>query len=151
MLQLRSLKDSVLQSTRGAALVLACIPLLVRPWERNVGPCNRGPCRWSNTAACVPHCPPCEQVHCSVTGRDLVAEVEVVRAYLESDKYKRLQRTATADFEVYKVCTCVPAGVCLPTLRARPRLCWYPFAWFIELPWRRERLRVECKGGQRVP
>ncbi len=64
---------------------------------------------YEHRCVCAP-LPPCEQVHCSVTGRDLVAEVEVVRAYLESDKYKRLQRTATADFEVYKVCTCVPVG-----------------------------------------
>jgi hypothetical protein len=36
----------------------------------------------------------------------MVADVEQVRRHLDSDKYKRLQRTATADFEKYKVRAC---------------------------------------------
>jgi hypothetical protein len=56
------------------------------------------------------YCPlPTAQVHCAVTGRDMVADVELVRRHLESEKYKRLQRTAATDFDTYKVC----AGTCM--------------------------------------
>ena len=39
----------------------------------------------------------------------MVADVELVRRHLESEKYKRLQRTAATDFDTYKVC----AGTCV--------------------------------------
>ncbi len=43
------------------------------------------------------------QVHCSVTGRDIVADVELVRIHLASDKYSRAARAAGTDFAQFEV------------------------------------------------
>ena len=43
------------------------------------------------------------QVHCSVTGRDIVADVELIRAHLNSDKYVRALRVTTVDFAKFEV------------------------------------------------
>ena len=71
----------------------------------------------------------CVQVHCAITGRDMIADIETVRRHLDSDKYQRLQRARTADFDSYLVSHVVreAMSVFATMLTTSSPVQWQPF------------------------
>ncbi len=69
----------------------------------------------------------------------MVADVELVRRHLESEKYKRLQRTAATDFDTYKVragtCVCAWWLTIMRDWRAGPLSTRAVLGWLLGVGW----------------